>query len=76
MRVSITILIAKNNDSSQKKIIDMHLSQIKELRYGENPHQKAGLYTQGKTSESSLTGAYIYQGKPLSYNNLLDANTA
>ena len=66
----------KNNDSSQKKIIDMHLSQIKELRYGENPHQKAGLYTQGETSESSLTGAHVYQGKPLSYNNLLDANTA
>ena len=66
----------KNNNSSQKKTIDMHLSQIKELRYGENPHQKAGLYTQGETSESSLTGAHVYQGKPLSYNNLLDANTA
>lgn len=45
------------------------------LRYGENPHQNAALY---KRSESpySLLNAQILNGKPLSYNNIQDANSA
>jgi phosphoribosylaminoimidazolecarboxamide formyltransferase/IMP cyclohydrolase len=45
------------------------------LRYGENPHQSAALY---KSSESpySLLKAEILNGKPLSYNNIQDANAA
>ena len=45
------------------------------LRYGENPHQDAILY---KTSENpySLLQATILNGKPLSYNNIQDANAA
>ncbi len=47
------------------------------LRYGENPHQQAGLYrvTHG-TRELDLAGAEPLQGKELSYNNLLDADAA
>jgi phosphoribosylaminoimidazolecarboxamide formyltransferase/IMP cyclohydrolase len=40
------------------------------LRYGENPHQKAALYTDG--SGSGIAGAKQLQGKELSYNNLVD----
>lgn len=45
------------------------------LRYGENPHQNAALY---KRSESpySLLKAQTLNGKPLSYNNIQDANSA
>ncbi len=45
------------------------------LRYGENPHQSAALY---KRSDSpySLLNAEILNGKPLSYNNIQDANSA
>ena len=40
------------------------------LRYGENPHQAAALYTDG--SGSGVAGARQLQGKELSYNNLVD----
>ncbi len=40
------------------------------LRYGENPHQKAALYTDG--SSRGIAGARQLQGKELSYNNLVD----
>ncbi len=40
------------------------------LRYGENPHQLAALYTDG--SKTGIAGAHQLQGKELSYNNLVD----
>jgi phosphoribosylaminoimidazolecarboxamide formyltransferase/IMP cyclohydrolase len=40
------------------------------LRYGENPHQKAALYTDGSTL--GIANAEQLQGKELSYNNLVD----
>ena len=40
------------------------------LRYGENPHQAAGVYTDG--SEKGIANAVQLQGKELSYNNLVD----
>jgi phosphoribosylaminoimidazolecarboxamide formyltransferase/IMP cyclohydrolase len=47
-----------------------------ELRYGENPHQRAALYSQGQARADSLITARQHQGKPLSYNNLADADAA
>lgn len=57
-----------------KKItISAHLKQT--LRYGENPHQNAGLYE--ITSQlGKKEGWEIVQGKPLSYNNIIDAEAA
>jgi AICAR transformylase/IMP cyclohydrolase PurH (only IMP cyclohydrolase domain in Aful) len=55
--------------------IPLGLKKITSLRYGENPHQSAGLYISSK-KEDSLVDANIHQGKELSYNNFLDANTA
>lgn len=45
------------------------------LRYGENPHQSAALY-KSNNNEYSLLSANILNGKPLSYNNIQDANAA
>lgn len=45
------------------------------LRYGENPHQKAAIYTTD-TSEVCVTNAKQLQGKELSYNNINDADGA
>jgi phosphoribosylaminoimidazolecarboxamide formyltransferase/IMP cyclohydrolase len=45
------------------------------LRYGENPHQAAAVYTSG-TDALDLAGAVPLQGKALSYNNLLDTDAA
>ncbi len=47
----------------------------KELRYGENPHQKAWLYSNSQNGQDAL-GGKLLQGKELSYNNILDADAA
>lgn len=56
-------------------VISLQLNQIQALRYGENPHQRAGLYTLNHRHEG-FTGMHMHQGKPLSYNNLNDADAA
>lgn len=47
--------------------------KIQELRYGENPHQAAAWY---RTSATGLSVAKQFQGKELSYNNILDGDAA
>ena len=51
-------------------------SKSAELRYGENPHQKAALYLPLGPSTPGVAQARQVQGKELSYNNLNDANAA
>jgi phosphoribosylaminoimidazolecarboxamide formyltransferase/IMP cyclohydrolase len=46
------------------------------LRYGENPHQVAALYTTSDAPPNSLVRAEKLHGKELSYNNLLDLDSA
>ncbi|PZR54955.1 bifunctional phosphoribosylaminoimidazolecarboxamide formyltransferase/inosine monophosphate cyclohydrolase [Xylanimonas oleitrophica] len=45
------------------------------LRYGENPHQRAALYTSGQ-GEPGLAQAVQLHGKAMSYNNYVDADAA
>ena len=45
------------------------------LRYGENPHQSAALYTQGDGRDGLATAEQLH-GKPMSYNNYVDADAA
>lgn len=47
-----------------------------ELRYGENPHQEAGFYVEGRTEHNSIATAEQLHGKELSYNNILDLDSA
>ncbi len=47
-----------------------------ELRYGENPHQIAALYTQASGGVNGVAQARQVQGKELSYNNYNDADAA
>ena len=46
------------------------------LRYGENPHQRAALYTNGFQPEPALAQATQLHGKEMSYNNYVDADAA
>ena len=46
-----------------------------DLRYGENPHQRAALYLASNT-EGGIAGAEKLQGKELSFNNLIDLEAA
>ena len=62
--------------------LDLFLEKVDDLRYGENPQQSAAVYRfAGETgdafsSASPLVDAEQIQGKPLSYNNYLDADAA
>jgi phosphoribosylaminoimidazolecarboxamide formyltransferase/IMP cyclohydrolase len=47
-----------------------------ELRYGENPHQRAALYVPAGSNPTGLASARQLQGKELSYNNLVDLEAA
>lgn len=47
-----------------------------ELRYGENPHQKAAYYTDCMGGARGIKSINVHQGKELSYNNLGDFNEA
>jgi phosphoribosylaminoimidazolecarboxamide formyltransferase/IMP cyclohydrolase len=60
--------------------VDLSLKKIRDLRYGENPHQKAAWYRDrsagASVGPSGLGLAGILQGKELSYTNLLDLDAA
>jgi len=46
------------------------------LRYGENPHQRAALYARSRAAGANVVAARQLHGKELSYNNLLDSDSA
>jgi len=68
--------------------VDVSLDKIRDLRYGENPHQKAAWYAEADRSLASVVSGHsssvvsgfsrtaILQGKELSYTNLLDLDAA
>ena len=55
--------------------LDLRLEKLQDLRYGENPHQRAALY-RDLDRRNGLAGARQLHGKELSYNNLLDLHAA
>ncbi|MEK7287864.1 MAG: bifunctional phosphoribosylaminoimidazolecarboxamide formyltransferase/IMP cyclohydrolase [Elusimicrobiota bacterium] len=55
--------------------ITLRLKKLEDLRYGENPHQKAAVYTLPK-SRFGIANAHSLQGKQLSFNNYLDLESA
>ncbi|MDX1625513.1 MAG: bifunctional phosphoribosylaminoimidazolecarboxamide formyltransferase/IMP cyclohydrolase [Wenzhouxiangellaceae bacterium] len=57
-------------------VLHLSLDRARGLRYGENPHQAAGVYRDRTHPASGLAAAEPLQGKELSYNNLLDADAA
>jgi phosphoribosylaminoimidazolecarboxamide formyltransferase/IMP cyclohydrolase len=68
-------LIAKTLATEDEKPVTLVGRAVAELRYGENPHQKAWWY-RDPAAASGLHEAEILHGKPLSYNNLLDLDAA
>ena len=55
---------------------ELAATKEQDLRYGENPQQAAAFYVSPDAPAHSLARAEQVQGKPLSYNNLLDADAA
>ena len=60
----------------EPKTLTLTYEKKQDLRYGENPHQRAAFYTQVRETEGTLTGARQLQGKELSYNNIGDTDGA
>lgn len=52
------------------------LTKIQDLRYGENPHQRAAFYSDGTTGGTTIASAKQLHGKELSFNNINDAHAA
>jgi phosphoribosylaminoimidazolecarboxamide formyltransferase/IMP cyclohydrolase len=50
--------------------------KVRDLRYGENPHQPAALYVERGAAWTGLAGAQVLQGKELSFNNMVDMESA
>jgi phosphoribosylaminoimidazolecarboxamide formyltransferase / IMP cyclohydrolase len=59
---------------SGEEVLDIQAYGVQKLRYGENPHQSAHLYTY--QPDIGPLGGRVIQGKELSYNNLLDLDAA
>jgi phosphoribosylaminoimidazolecarboxamide formyltransferase/IMP cyclohydrolase len=56
--------------------LDLQLTRRSSLRYGENPHQQAAFYVEPGCVQPSVATAETLHGKELSYNNLLDLDSA
>ena len=50
--------------------------RLDELRYGENPHQRAALYVPSSNQTGGIANARQLHGRELSFNNLMDADAA
>jgi phosphoribosylaminoimidazolecarboxamide formyltransferase/IMP cyclohydrolase len=65
--------LAGDEDLLPERLV-LRLYKLADLRYGENPHQRAALYA--SPGVTGPLGGELLQGKPLSYNNLLDLDAA
>jgi phosphoribosylaminoimidazolecarboxamide formyltransferase/IMP cyclohydrolase len=61
-------------DNSFPQTLRLSFQKTLDLRYGENPHQKAAMYSDG--SGVGVANARQIQGKELSYNNIVDLQAA
>jgi phosphoribosylaminoimidazolecarboxamide formyltransferase/IMP cyclohydrolase len=58
------------------RTFNTQLHKVQEMRYGENPHQKAAFYVEKNPAGASIATARQIQGKELSYNNVADTDAA
>jgi phosphoribosylaminoimidazolecarboxamide formyltransferase/IMP cyclohydrolase len=56
--------------------VNIQISKLQDMRYGENPHQSAAFYGTSGDTGPSIARAKQFQGKELSFNNILDADAA
>lgn len=56
--------------------LNLHYVKTAALRYGENPHQRAELYRELGNRDSNIVNARKLNGKELSFNNILDADSS
>lgn len=67
---------SKDDKNFFPEIMNLSYQKVANLRYGENPHQKAAFYKELPKDEPSVADAEKLQGKELSFNNILDLDAA
>ena len=65
-----------NEADTKSETLLLEFKKKQELRYGENPHQKASFYVEKEIKEPCIANATILNGKELSFNNIIDINAA
>ncbi len=73
---AISTALQKMADGELPENLHLNYRKVMDLRYGENPHQKAVLYRSPATAGRGMAAAPQLQGKELSYNNLVDLEAA
>ena len=72
----LSSLDAQNNRRTFPDKLHLTFTKTQEMRYGENPHQDAAFYVEKHPAAGTLAHFKQLQGKPLSYNNIADADAA
>lgn len=60
----------------EPELLDLHYEKVCSLRYGENPHQKAAFFKNPDNNDANITNSKVLHGKQLSFNNLVDGDSA
>jgi phosphoribosylaminoimidazolecarboxamide formyltransferase/IMP cyclohydrolase len=66
----------ETSSESFSETLNLTYKKVRDLRYGENPHQKGAFYRELEVKEPSVVNAEQLHGKKLSWTNILDLNTA
>ena len=67
---------ARTLGDAQPDRLTLTFQKKQKLRYGENPHQPAAFYTEANVPHACVASAEVLHGKELSYNNILDLDSA
>lgn len=68
--------ITADSEAYFPRTFNTQFNKIQDMRYGENPHQKAAFYTGSTPGSGTISSAVQIQGKELSYNNIADTDAA
>ncbi|MFA4891659.1 MAG: bifunctional phosphoribosylaminoimidazolecarboxamide formyltransferase/IMP cyclohydrolase, partial [Candidatus Gracilibacteria bacterium] len=60
----------------EPELMDLHYEKVRSLRYGENPQQRAAFFKNPQNHDSNITNAEVLHGKELSFNNIVDGDSA
>ncbi|MDW5298952.1 MAG: bifunctional phosphoribosylaminoimidazolecarboxamide formyltransferase/IMP cyclohydrolase [Sedimentibacter sp.] len=66
----------ERKDYDLPETFTMTFEKVQDMRYGENPHQKAAFYKEVRKADGLLASAVQLHGKELSFNNINDTNGA
>jgi phosphoribosylaminoimidazolecarboxamide formyltransferase/IMP cyclohydrolase len=72
----LSSLAADGSRETFPAVLGLQFEKLQDLRYGENPHQRAAFYAEKHAEPGTIAAARQLQGKELSYNNIADADAA